>query len=145
MQGLDPSFLKKMTGLEYEVLPSPQAPPSLFVVRQLERTSPQFARSLRLFYILDGAIYLAPSLHSVLSKRLSKVAFHAQSALSVLQETVAFDAVKGYEWKDGAKERGDFLEDEEEQTCSGKETEVEEDEHEKDSDGIGNGAGMKKS
>ena len=68
-----------MTGVEYEVLPSPQVPASLFVIRQLERKSPQFVRPLRVFYILDGAIYLAPSLHSVLSSRLSKVAFHAQS------------------------------------------------------------------
>ena len=79
MQGLDSSFLLKMTGVEYEVLPSPQVPASLFVIRQLERKSPQFVRPLRVFYILDGAIYLAPSLHSVLSSRLSKVAFHAQS------------------------------------------------------------------
>ena len=64
------------------------SPPHAFVVRKRNREAPSDSldrcRSLSLYYVLDGSVYAAPSLHSVLLCRLARCSYNARSALATL-------------------------------------------------------------
>lgn len=72
--------LHRMTGIEYGLLAS--KPPSLFIVGKWQRHSPQRASLLACYYIMEGAIYMAPSVRDVLEGRLVSAAHHLREALS---------------------------------------------------------------
>lgn len=68
-----PSYLnlwrrRKMTGIEYSLLKA--EPPRLFVVAKQERHSEHKVSLLECYYVLDGSIYMAPSLYTLLSHRM---------------------------------------------------------------------------
>ena len=56
-----------MTGIEY-ILHEAQEP-HLFVMRKQKRDSAEKVTPLSMYYILDGSIYQAPQLYSVVSSR----------------------------------------------------------------------------
>lgn len=56
-----------MTGIEY-ILHEAQEP-HLFVMRKQKRDGPEKVTVLAAYYILDGSIYQAPQLYSVVSSR----------------------------------------------------------------------------
>lgn len=72
--------LHKMTGIEYGLLAS--KPPSLFIIGKWERHSPQRASLLACYYVMEGAIYMAPSVRDVLESRLASAAHHLRETLS---------------------------------------------------------------
>ena len=57
-----------MTGTEYAVVRA--LPPKLFVIAKQERRSPQAATVSDYYYILDGSVFMAPTLHAALRMRL---------------------------------------------------------------------------
>ena len=55
-------------GLEYELKDAQE--PHLFIICKQRRNSASSVSSLRYYYILDGNVYQAPSLHVALASRL---------------------------------------------------------------------------
>lgn len=77
----DPSQqLHRMTGIEYGLMTS--KPPNLFIIGKWQRHSPQRTALLACYYVLEGAIYMAPSVRDVLEGRLVSAAHHLREALS---------------------------------------------------------------
>lgn len=72
--------LHRMTGIEYGLLAS--RPPGLFIIGKWQRHSPQRASLLACYYVLEGAIYMAPSVRDVLEGRLASAAHHLREALA---------------------------------------------------------------
>lgn len=57
-------------GVEYELAVQDCQPPHLFLIRKQYRASPGQAVALAYYYVLDGTIYQAPTLHAALSGRM---------------------------------------------------------------------------
>ena len=60
-------------GVEYELQDAQE--PHLFVIKKQHRSGPKSTSPLQFYYILDGSIYQAPSLHTALSSRLVPLCF----------------------------------------------------------------------
>jgi mediator of RNA polymerase II transcription subunit 6 len=60
-------------------------PPHLFVVRKQFRSIAGVLSPLSFYYILDGTIYQAPSLHAALSARIDRCMWTVKSAFSLLR------------------------------------------------------------
>lgn len=73
-----------LQGIEY-TLDSCQEP-HLFVICKQERQSADAAVPLMFYYILDGSVYQTPTIHGVLSARLSRCMYSVQSAFLRLQK-----------------------------------------------------------
>ena len=56
------------TGLHFVVHDS--QPPHLFVIRKLQKDGVHNESNLGLYYILDGSIYQAPTLHTAFHSRM---------------------------------------------------------------------------
>ncbi|CAI7809782.1 unnamed protein product [Closterium sp. NIES-54] len=72
MQGihpLDTAHLREMVGWEYSLHMAQE--PHLFVLRKQKRDGPDRTTPVAAYYILDGSIYQAPSLHAVIGSRIS--------------------------------------------------------------------------
>ena len=74
-----------MTGIEFRVEPTLHEP-RLFVIKKLQRTSPTKDMALAVYYVLDGWVYQAPSVHAVLSSRAAKCSYHMRNAFSKLSQ-----------------------------------------------------------
>ncbi|KAL4519165.1 hypothetical protein Ndes2526A_g00265 [Nannochloris sp. 'desiccata'] len=61
-------------------------PPHLFVVRKQFRSLAGVLSPLAFYYILDGTIYQAPSLHAALSTRIDRCMWTVKSAFSLLRD-----------------------------------------------------------
>lgn len=97
MQQLDMALLKTMAGIEYSVA-SPC--PNLFVVTKARRTlNPVKTSPLATYYIHDGSIYQAPSLHAVLSTRLVQALHHMRKAFDVMQGAAVLSTSGKYSWE----------------------------------------------
>ncbi|CAM6129964.1 unnamed protein product [Calypogeia fissa] len=77
---LDAASLKSMTGIEY-ILHEAQEP-HLFVIRKQKRDGPEKVTLLSAYYVLDGSIYQAPQLYSVVSSRAARALYHISKAFS---------------------------------------------------------------
>jgi len=91
------SNLKTMTGTEY-VLDESIKDPRLFVVIRQDRQSSRYAELQAIYYILEGTIYQAPSVLSLLNSRLSKLAYNLDKALDTLQDNVCMTDTCDYRW-----------------------------------------------
>lgn len=58
-------------GVEYEVQDAQE--PHLFIIRKQHRSGPKTTAPLQYYYILDGNVYQAPSLHAALSSRIVRI------------------------------------------------------------------------
>lgn len=81
---LEQRALTGLQGIEY-TLDSCQEP-HLFVICKQERQSADAAVPLMFYYILDGSVYQTPTIHGVLSARLSRCMYSVQSAFLRLQK-----------------------------------------------------------
>ncbi|GAM26597.1 hypothetical protein SAMD00019534_097720, partial [Acytostelium subglobosum LB1] len=95
MQRLDPSALKTMIGIEYEVVMAQE--PMLFLVAKQSRVSPTDASVQTLYYIINGTIYQSPDIRSVFESRMVQSLFHLIHAFEKLLSTVTWDIVDGYQ------------------------------------------------
>eukprot|EP00884_Botryococcus_braunii_P017784 jgi/Botrbrau1/468/Bobra.110_2s0107.1 len=85
MQGLDSSKMGILPpGIEYVVQDAQE--PHLFVIRRQHRTSPKTSPTPQaIYYILDGTIYQAPSLHAALTARLNRCLYSLRRAFHQMQ------------------------------------------------------------
>lgn len=67
-------------GLEYELQEVQE--PHLFVVCRQLRTAPKAATRQQFYYILDGSVYQAPSLHAAMASRIVSPFFCASTVAS---------------------------------------------------------------
>ena len=84
--------LHQMTGIEYALYR--YIPPSLFIIVKQNRISPTRANILSSYYVLDGSVYMVPSLHSVLSSRLTSSMHHINEAIRYGAKHISFDPVQ---------------------------------------------------
>uniref|UniRef100_A0A7S1VD77 Mediator of RNA polymerase II transcription subunit 6 n=1 Tax=Sexangularia sp. CB-2014 TaxID=1486929 RepID=A0A7S1VD77_9EUKA len=100
MQGLSPSSLLTMTGIQYTIAVVTNERPiaHVILVRKERRLSPERAVPLDFFYMLHGTVYKAPSLQEVLAGRLAAAADSLARCLSLLVECVAYTPGTGYTW-----------------------------------------------
>ncbi|DBA69648.1 TPA: hypothetical protein ACH3X2_012707 [Trebouxia sp. C0005] len=75
---------RDLQGIEY-TLDSCQEP-HLFVICKQDRQSADAAVPVMFYYILDGSVYQTPTIHGVLSARLSRCMYSVQSAFLRLQK-----------------------------------------------------------
>lgn len=95
-QQLDPSLLKTMAGTEYSVA-SPC--PALFIVTKSRRSlTPPSIEPLATYYIHEGNVYQAPTLHAVLSTRMLQALHHMRKALDTIQNAAALTTTRKYTW-----------------------------------------------
>ena len=79
--------LTRFTGIEYVVARSESDPPDLWIVHKRRRSSPSETTTLAAYHILNGNVYLAPTVYHILNERLLTAthalatAFHALSDL----------------------------------------------------------------
>lgn len=97
MQRLDPSTLRSMTGIEYEVLHGQD--PILYVIRKQHRISSSQVTPLADYYILAGVVYQAPDLCSVINSRLHSALHHIQAAFDEASSYSRYHPSKGYWWE----------------------------------------------
>ncbi|KAK9842233.1 hypothetical protein WJX81_001909 [Elliptochloris bilobata] len=84
LQGLDPTKVATLPpGIEYELQEVQE--PHLFVVCRQLRTTPKAATRQQFFYILDGSVYQAPSLHAAMASRVSRCLYNVRQAFQTMQ------------------------------------------------------------
>lgn len=97
MQRLDPALLRSMKGIEYSLTGNPA--PGLFIITKSERTlDPPKLEPLATYYIHDGNIYQAPSIHAILSTRMLQSLHHLKGAFETMQSSVEFSGQGKYVW-----------------------------------------------
>ncbi|CAI7929567.1 unnamed protein product, partial [Closterium sp. NIES-54] len=77
----------EMVGWEYSLHMAQE--PHLFVLRKQKRDGPDRTTPVAAYYILDGSIYQAPSLHAVIGSRICRALHHLRAAFSMTR--VALD------------------------------------------------------
>eukprot|EP01113_Clastostelium_recurvatum_P047757 TRINITY_DN8574_c0_g1_i2.p1 TRINITY_DN8574_c0_g1~~TRINITY_DN8574_c0_g1_i2.p1 ORF type:complete len:261 (+),score=52.02 TRINITY_DN8574_c0_g1_i2:50-832(+) len=88
--------LAEMVGLEYVVCHVQE--PVLYVIRKQWRESPTLVTARASYYVLEGSIYQAPSLHAVLSARLVQSAYNIALSFKEVASHAQFSVVDGYTW-----------------------------------------------
>ncbi|KAJ3328089.1 Mediator of RNA polymerase II transcription subunit 6 [Blyttiomyces sp. JEL0837] len=88
---------RAMTGIEYS-LGYFTYQPSLFVINKHYRHSPTKTDLLAVYYIVEGSIYQAPDLFSLISNRLLTSIHHVSTAFSNISNEARFDPSSGYRW-----------------------------------------------
>lgn len=97
MQQLDPKLLKTMEGIEY----SHSSPcPGLFIITKSFRTlKPPKLEPLAYYYIHEGRIYQAPTLHAILSARLLQSFHHLRKTFDTIRKAAALSSQGKYVWE----------------------------------------------
>lgn len=114
LQMLDNKLLESMAGIEYQV--TCDVPPGLFVITKFLRSlSPASLEPLAMYYVLDGDVYQAPSVHAILSSRILQSLHHLRKAFETMQNASVV-SVQGKHWWEpspvGVNEREDVREGE---------------------------------
>lgn len=73
-------------GVEYEVQDAQE--PHLFIIRKQHRSGPKTTAPLQYYYILDGSVYQAPSLHAALSSRIVRIRLTRHSSFLSMQAMI---------------------------------------------------------
>ncbi|KAL4237266.1 Mediator of RNA polymerase II transcription subunit 6 [Mactra antiquata] len=97
MQRLSQDQLPNMTGVEYILLHIQD--PILYIVRKQFRHSPQQVTPQTDYYIINGTVYQAPDLCSVLNSRLINCVHNLQSSFEEAQSFSRYHPSKGYWWE----------------------------------------------
>mmetsp|Transcript_37631 Transcript_37631/g.106315 ORF Transcript_37631/g.106315 Transcript_37631/m.106315 type:complete len:247 (-) Transcript_37631:264-1004(-) len=83
-QFMDPNQITGLPpGVEYVVTHAQE--PHLFVICKQERSASREASPQAYYYILDGAIYQAPTLHQILSSRMDRCKWNMRAAFAKLK------------------------------------------------------------
>lgn len=97
MQRLDPALLQTMPGIEYKLSGNPV--PGLFIITKSQRTiNPPKLEPLATYYVHDGNVYQAPSIHALLSSRMLQSLHHLRGAFETMQNSVDFSGQGKYVW-----------------------------------------------
>lgn len=89
--------LRNMRGVEFVVAISRE--PDLWVIRKQTRLSPQETRPLATYFVIGENIYMAPSVHSVVTSRLLSTALCLNKALAKAAKLPGFSPSQGYFYK----------------------------------------------
>ncbi|KAA1468523.1 MED6-domain-containing protein [Dentipellis sp. KUC8613] len=76
--------LRRFTGVEFAVVHA--EPPSFFIIHKRERISPDEARPMAAYFIMNNRIYQSPDVYTVLSNRLLTSLNSLQSSLDILRK-----------------------------------------------------------
>ena len=95
--------LQQNNGEQYELLPptdrSLYAQPSpLYTIRHVLRTSPHQVKILGIYYVVEGVIYKAPSVRSLMKTNVTKTLEGLQAACQSLSVCARFLPSTGYTW-----------------------------------------------
>lgn len=97
MQRLDPTLLQTMHGIEYNLSSNPVQ--GLFIITKSQRTlTPPKLEPLATYYVHDGNIYQAPSIHAILSSRMLQSLHKLRGAFETMQSSVDFSGQGKYVW-----------------------------------------------
>ncbi|KAJ1920702.1 Mediator of RNA polymerase II transcription subunit 6 [Mycoemilia scoparia] len=95
--------LRQMVGVEFAI--AYHDAPIVFVIVKQHRLSPEKATPIIYYYVVNGRIYQAPTLYSILSSRLVTSIKHIEDAFDVASKHSTFHPYTGYQWKETAQER----------------------------------------
>lgn len=110
MQRLDKGLLKTLSGIEYALSDSPS--PGLFIITKSRRSlKPPKVELLAAYYVLQGAVYQAPSIHSILSSRILQSVRHLKNGFETMKNATVLSSTGKYLW-DGNTGEKDFGADE---------------------------------
>ncbi|KNC47404.1 uncharacterized protein AMSG_03838 [Thecamonas trahens ATCC 50062] len=90
--------MSNVVGKEYRLDTNSSRPPALYIIWGLNRTSPTDLKPADVFFVLEGTIYMAPLLASLLASRVAKIAHYVNQAVDVLHSQASFDLAQGYTW-----------------------------------------------
>ncbi|KAJ9049182.1 Mediator of RNA polymerase II transcription subunit 6, variant 2 [Entomophthora muscae] len=86
-----------MIGIEFELVKEQY--PILYIIQKQRRRSPTEAIPMAVYYIINGNIYQAPDLYSVLANRMLTIVNHLNRAFREVYNYVEFHPSSGYRWK----------------------------------------------
>ncbi|KAH3757617.1 mediator of RNA polymerase II transcription subunit 6 [Pelomyxa schiedti] len=92
------TFRRFSSGTEFS---KSQQSPQLFVIRKLERKTENDVAShslLAVYYVVNGSIYQAPDLNTLVCSRMNKTFSHLHSAMVELQKSIHFHPAKNVTW-----------------------------------------------
>lgn len=98
LQRLDAKLLETMPGIEYQVTSHPS--PSLFIITKFLRAiKPPSLEPLAMYYVLEGDVYQAPSIHAILSSRILQSLHHLRKSFEVMQNATTVSNQGKYTWE----------------------------------------------
>jgi mediator of RNA polymerase II transcription subunit 6 len=92
-------FLVKMKGIEYDVIHTNADASLCFIIRKQNRMSKTDVVPIAVYYIIEGTVYQAPDVYSVLGSRIETSLFHLDQAFNMLISRSTFQPSRGYGWK----------------------------------------------
>jgi hypothetical protein len=96
--------LSRLTGEQYELLTPPLDPifytqPSpLYTIRHVLRTNPTSVKILGIYYVVEGVIYKAPSVRSLMKANVTRTLDGLAGACSALSVCARYQPSTGYTW-----------------------------------------------
>lgn len=95
--------LSRLTGEQYELLPPPPDVPMtqqspLFTLRHVLRSNPTTVKVLGIYYVLEGVIYKAPSVRSLMKANVTRTLEGLSDACEALSVCARYEPSMGYTW-----------------------------------------------
>lgn len=95
--------LSKLTGEQYELMPPADPsfytqPSPLYTIRHVLRTNPTTAKVLGIYYVVEGVIYKAPSVRSVMKTNVTRTFEGLSGACEALAPCARYLPSLGYTW-----------------------------------------------
>mmetsp|Transcript_13601 Transcript_13601/g.21220 ORF Transcript_13601/g.21220 Transcript_13601/m.21220 type:complete len:236 (+) Transcript_13601:178-885(+) len=96
--------LSRLTGEQYELLPPADPahylqPSALYTIRHVLRTNPTSVKVLGIYYVLEGVIYKAPTVRSLMKANESRTLEGLSEACDGLSVCSRYLPSTGYTWK----------------------------------------------
>lgn len=97
------AVLSRSPGEQYELLPPADPvfytqPSPLYTIRHVLRTSPTTVKVLGIYYIVEGIIYKAPAVRSVMKTNTTRLAVGLAGACQSLSQCARYQPSLGYTW-----------------------------------------------
>ena len=95
--------LSRLPGEQYELLPPSEPsfytqPSPLYTIRHVLRTSPSSVKVLGIYYIVEGIIYKAPAVRSVMKTNTTRTLTGLSGACQSLSQCARYHPSVGYTW-----------------------------------------------
>lgn len=95
--------LTRLTGEQYELLPPMDPkfftqPSPLYTIRHVTRTGPTNIKILGIYYVVEGVIYKAPSVRSLMKANIARTLDGLSGACSALSVCARYQPSTGYTW-----------------------------------------------
>ncbi|KTW26705.1 hypothetical protein T552_02711 [Pneumocystis carinii B80] len=88
--------LKKMRGIEFVI--STEKEPDIWVIYKQHRSSEHNASVLAVYFVANESIYMAPSIHSVISSRMLNIILSLRQALASVHNLHHFSSITEYSY-----------------------------------------------